>query len=335
MYSGPIQQPTGMNPEPIDGPFISDSTGGAAATSNVLYGILVVFVILALLFFGVWTWICVRQNKTPLDALQVCVEFIKLHIMVPDVQCDDGDPCTIDLCQDGGCSHKYVKPPDQVPCDDFCFEPPMLTKKKDGTDIATISLRNPATNAVRNIIPNGICGSQGVCSPFTECKGQCQLPEEKKRDVPRGGLSLPARSAGNQQVQERSGFMCEVFGCPHIIFDPAILSTTSCECLTCNMCLWSIDINVHAETMDDVDTFCLATALKNKKCNAVVLDSDPLKPCLSIESGFCGLDGGKKKNNVPDADAHQVATRTNFDFKLTCHVYFVCAKNTNLQPFNP
>lgn len=348
-FRGPSQrqppQPYHGNP-PVEGVLTRDD-GRPSAPWNICYGIFVIIITIVILGFCVWIlwWsfigrdahdvikVCLDAIKVCLDLVKDCVLFIKLHIMIPDNDCDDGDPCTVDLSQDGGCSHKYVKPTTQTTCIEICHD-------ENGGKKAAPTLNGKAplkgefgASAPRIMTHNGVCVTGGVCEASTRCKGECTPSRKRDAPAPKTGSQEHAASSEDEENPKVPGsanrlelmnqgdsrnhlLVCEAQGCPFIAFKPPFdEGGFLCTCLGCGVCMWRLEIDLGFQTQGFVDSHCKNTRLLEKKCLDLVEHDFPEKECLVPAIRFCDKFQGK--------------------FVVECSLHFACAKATVINKFNP
>ncbi len=327
---------------PVGGVLQRDD-GKPSTGANLCYGIFMIIVTLLILGACIWVIVWCFKSRDEHDIMQQClnfikdcVDFIKLHIMIPDNDCNDGDPCTIDLCQDGGCSHKYVKPSTYMPCHEICHDDPE-DKRGNPTRNGKAPLKEQAhMSTPRSIIDNGLCITGGVCEASTRCKGECTPGGgERKRDV-----STP-KTADGEEPQEHASKdgekpkvpgsanrlellnredsrthleECDAAGCPRINFKPPFNNYGfNCICLGCGVCMWRLEIDLGDQTQGFIDSHCKNTKLLEKKCLDLVEHGFPEKECLVPAIRFCNKFEGK--------------------FVVECSLHYACAKATVIERF--
>lgn len=240
----------------------------------------------------------VNQIKdTDLPAVKTCVEMIKSVLnafvadqeaIVDDYRCDDGNPCTSDIFQFGGCMHKWKKCAPiivkdgknsvatkevctPIQCHDICYDDPLI--KKGGK-----TMENPLQS--KSLIYNGQCGVGGTCQPNTACKGQC-TPVKK-----RGVYDLN----DNRQVGEaaiRNPFL----GCPVIPFKIAALP--SCICRKEGACLYGarFDMGPEGGETDICHNQMYLMETCNSAFNATTQHETDLLKCLKITPDCQNING--------------------------------------------
>ena len=113
----------------------------------------------------------VNIQTTLASPIITCLEYIKTKLdstmLMVDSECDDGNPCTTNLCdQLGGCINRAVKNNPPVVCHDYCKKDPILVKKSSDRSLVT-----------KSMVPNGACFA-GQCNSIEPCKGNCEINDD-------------------------------------------------------------------------------------------------------------------------------------------------------------
>lgn len=281
---------------------------------------------------------CVNQIKDiDLPAIKSCVDYIKYNLgifinnqeaIVDDYRCDDGNPCTTDIFQFGGCMHKWKKchllvkkDGKQAPvgkngcypigCDDICHDSPYV--KKDQSSVKSHHFQP------KNEIHNGVCGIGGVCKPNTPCKGQCS--PFKKTD----GTYIEEKNILRGVEVLKNPFQ----GCPVIPFK--IAADPICQCRKEGACVYRTRFDMGVDPSGPLD-ICNNKHYLEQTClsafNVTTPEDAALINCLKVTTSCQpGPMGERTGSGVV------VKEGTNF---LQCMYHFACSEIAgDLQPISP